>query len=372
MSGATLDVPVMGRGGVPAAGASAVVLNVTVTEPRAGGHLTVWPTGEPRPLASNLNFGERQTVANLVTVKVGGQGSVSLYNAAGAGHLIADVAGWYGPSASPAGSRFHSLAPARLLDTRAGNGAPVALVATAAPLDLQVTGRGGVPATGVSAVVLNLTVTEPLLGGFLTVWPTGEARPLASNLNFEPFGTVPNLVTVKVGAGGKVSLYHSGHVAHLVADVAGWFGPSGEAAGARYHPLVPARLVDTRIPALLWPAGVPGPPPGYSGGFIYPNVVQAGASVDVQVAGEGGVPAVGASAVIINVTAVNPAGIGFLTVWPAGQPRPLASNLNFLTGGTVPNLVVAGLGAGGMVSIYNGSGSTVHLVADVAGWYGAE
>ncbi len=364
---ATLDVAVVGRGGVPSAGATAVVLNVTFTEPRSGGYLTVWPTGEPRPLASNLNVSERQTVANLVTVKLGGDGMVSLYNAAGAGHLIADVAGWYGPSSSATGSRFHSLAPARVLDTRAGNGAPVAWVTTAAPLDLQVTGRGGVPATGVSAVVLNVTVTEPIGGGFVTVWPAGEARPLASNLNFEPFRTVPNLVTVKVGAGGKVSLYHSGHAAHLVADVAGWFGPSGESAGARYHPLIPARLVDTRIPALPFPLGA-----YTSGGFIYPNVVQAGATLELQVAGQGGVPAAGASAVILNLTAVDPAGIGFLTVWPTGAPRPLASNLNFLTGGAVPNLVVAKLGAGGKVSIYNGSGSTVHLIADVAGWYGAE
>ena len=362
-SGATLDVAVVGRGGVPATGASAVVLNVTVTEPRAGGHLTVWPTGEPRPLASNLNVSERQTVANLVTVKTGAGGKVSLYNGAGTGHLIADVAGWYGASSGADGSRFHSQAPARILDTRAGNGAPVSWVTTAAPIDLQVTGRGGVPATGVSAVVLNVTVTEPMAGGFLTVWPAGEARPLASNLNFEPFRTVPNLVTVKVGAGGKVSLYHSGYAAHLVADVAGWFGPGGESAGARYHPLVPARLVDTRIPALFFPP---------TNVFFHPNVVGAGATLDLQVAGQGGVPAAGASAVILNVTAVNPAGIGYLTVWPTGQVRPLASNLNFLTGGTVPNLVVAKLGADGKVSIYNGSESTVHLIADVAGWYGAE
>jgi hypothetical protein len=244
----------------------------------------------------------------------------------------------------------------------------MASVTTAAPIDLQVTGRGGVPSAGVSAVVLNVTVTEPMVGGFVTVWPTGEARPLASNLNFEPFRTVPNLVTVKVGAGGRVSLYHSGYAAHLVADVAGWFGPGGESTGARYHPLVPARLVDTRIPALPIPPGANSP----GGGFWHPNVVQPGASLDVQVAGQGGVPRAGASAVIANITAVDPAGIGFLTVWPTGQPRPLASNLNFLTGGTVPNLVVAKLGVDGKVSIYNGSGSTVHLIADVAGWYGAE
>ena len=229
-------------------------------------------------------------------------------------------------------------------------------------------GRGGVPATGASAVVLNVTVTEPVGGGFVTVWPAGSARPLASNLNFTSGLTVPNLVTVKLGEGGRVSLYHSGFAAHLVADVAGWFG---ETSGARYHPVVPARVLDTRIPVIQLPPGMlpPGsvyPPPHY------PNVVPAGGVVELEVAGQGGVPANGASAVILNVTAVDPAGGGFLTVWPAGQPRPLASNLNFVASRTVPNLVVAKLGAGGQVSIYNGSGNTVHLIADVAGWYGPD
>jgi hypothetical protein len=368
-TGAVLDVQVTGRGGVPASGVEAVVLNVTVTDAWWGGYLTAWPTGEPQPLTSNLNFGTNQTVANLVTVKAGAGGMVSLYNRGGPTHVIADVAGWYGPSASPAGSRFHAVVPARLLDTRTGNGAPVAKVTPAAPLDLQVTGRGGVPATGVSAVVLNVTVTEPATRGYLTAWPAGDPRPLASNLNFAPNQTVPNLVTVKVGTGGKVSLFQSGAGAHLVADVAGWFGSDGESTGARYHPVVPARVLDTRIPVITFPPGffgpgVPLPPPHY------PNLVAPGGVVQLQLAGQGGVPLAGASAAILNVTAVEPAARGHLTVWPAGEGMPLASNLNFVPGGTVPNLVVTKLGADGKVGVYNGSSSTVHLVADVAGWYG--
>ncbi|MGI8983324.1 MAG: hypothetical protein ACR2HM_02130, partial [Acidimicrobiales bacterium] len=363
---ATVDLQVTGRGGVPAAGVAAVVLNVTVTEPQAGGYLTVWPTGDAQPLASNLNVDRGQTVANLVTVKGGAGGRVSIFNGAGAGHVIADVAGWYGPSGAPEGSLYRALVPARLLDTRDGNGAPVGRVASPAPVDLQVAGRGGVPAAGASAVVLNVTVTEPWAGGYLTAWPAGDARPLASNLNFTPGQTVPNLVTVKLGAGGRVSLFHSGLTAHLVADVAGWFG---EEAGARYHPVLPARLLDTRIPVIQIPPGVlpPGslyPPPHY------PNVVAAGGAVDLAVVGQGGVPLAGASAVVLNVTAVDPAAGGYLTVWPTGQARPLASNLNFTPLRTVPNLVVAKVGAGGKISMYNGSASTVHLVVDIAGWYG--
>lgn len=369
LTGATLDVQVTGRGGVPGSGVEAVVLNLTVTEAWSGGYMTAWPTGESRPLASNLNFGTKQTVANLVTVKVGAAGKVSLYNGGGPTYAIADVAGWYGSSASPAGSRFHPVAPTRLLDTRAGNGAPVAKVTPATPLNLQVAGRGGLPSTGVSAVVLNVTVTEPSTGGYLTAWPTGDSRPLASNLNFSPNQTVPNLVTVKVGAGGKVSLYQSGAGAHLVADVAGWFGPDGESSGARYHPVAPARILDTRLPLLTFPPGmlgpgVPVPPPQY------PNLVAPGVAVQLQVAGQGGVPLAGASAVILNVTAVDPAAGGYLTVWPAGDGMPDASNLNFVRSGTVPNLVVAKLGADGKVGLFNGSAGSVHLVADVAGWYG--
>src|SRR5262249_59435927 len=69
-------------------------------------------------------------------------------------------------------SLYFPLVPARVLDTRSGNGAPVAPLGAGASLDLQVTGRGGVPA-GATAVVLNVTVTNPTAQSFLTAWPTG-------------------------------------------------------------------------------------------------------------------------------------------------------------------------------------------------------
>jgi hypothetical protein len=348
----SIDLQVTGRGGVPASGVSAVVLNVTVTEPTALSFLTAWPTGEARPLASNLNFTAGQTVPNLVAVKVGAGGKVSLYNYAGTTHVIADVSGWYSASGATAGARYHPVAPTRLLDTRTGLGAALAKLLPQGVLDLQVTGRGGVPATGVSAVAVNVTVTEPAGGGYLTTWPTGGLAPLASNLNFAPAQTVANLAVVKVGSEGKISFFNGGGDLHVIADVAGWFGPEGETTGARYHPLAPARVLDTR-----------------SGNGAPVAPVAAGTAMSLQVTGRGGVPPTGVTAVILNVIAVSPAGGGYLTVWPAGEPRPLASNLNFGPGQTVPNLVVAKVGAGGKVSIFNGGG-TAHLVADVAGWYG--
>jgi hypothetical protein len=201
---------------VPEAGVSAVVLNVTVTEPTAPSFLTAWPAGVARPLASNLNYVAGQTVPNLVIVKVGDSGRINLYNHAGTAHLIADVAGWFGDGAE---STFTALAPARILDTRTA-----AKPGPASVLELQVTGVGGVPATGVSAVVLNVTVTEPTAISFLTGWPAGVARPLASNLNYVPGLTVPNLVVVKVDEQGRVNLYNYDGSAHVIADVAGWYG----------------------------------------------------------------------------------------------------------------------------------------------------
>ena len=343
---AALSLQVTGRSGVPAAGVSAVVLNVTVTEPTADSFLTVWPAGAARPLASNLNFRPGQNVPNLVTVKVGAGGQVSIYNLAGATHVVADASGWYGAD----GAGYTSLTPARILDSRSGDGWPAAKLGPDATRSLQVTGRGGVPAAGVSAVVLNVTVTEPTADSFLTAWPTGQARPLVSNLNFVPGLTVPNLVVVKVGAGGQVDLYNNVGATHLVADVAGWFGPEG-GAGSGFWPVPPQRILDTR-----------------SGNGAPVGKLGPGAALKLQVTGRGGVPPAGVSAVVLNVTVTEPTAESFLTVWPAGAARPLASNLNYMADKTVPNLVVVKVGAGGVVDLYNFSGAT-HVVADVAGWY---
>ena len=103
---------------------------------------------------------------------------------------------------------FTSLTPSRLLDTRYAVGAPSAAVAPGGTVHLQVTGRGGVPASGVSAVVLNVTVTSPTSTGYITVYGDGTAHPGVSNLNFVPGQTVPNLVIAPVGANGKVALYN--------------------------------------------------------------------------------------------------------------------------------------------------------------------
>jgi hypothetical protein len=326
---------------------TAVVLNVTAVWPSANSFVTVYPSGQPRPLASNLNTSANAIVPNLVTVQVGADGRVSLFNDAGTTDLIADIAGYY--TNEVAGSTFQALAPTRVLDTRSGTGAPAARVGPGGTVSVQITGRPGVPATGVTAAVLNVTAVWPSSSSFVTAYPFGQPRPLASNLNTSPNAIVPNLVVVQVGAGGKVSLYNESGSTDLIADIAGYY--TTDVGGSSFRSLPPARVLDTR-----------------SGAGAPAARVGTGGTVSVQVTGRAGVPAAGVTAVILNVTAVWPSSSSFVTAYPSGQGRPLASNLNTSPNVIVPNLVVVKVGADGKVNLYNDAGST-DLIADIAGYY---
>ena len=201
------SLKVTGVGGVPATGVSAVVLNVTVTETTSTGFLTVSPTGTTRPTVSNLNWPMGATIPNAVIVKVGTNGQVDLFQSGpGSAQVIVDVAGYYVDGTVVAPGGFTSLAPSRILDTRNVGGKQLVSGETR---DLAILNNGGVPASNVSAVVLNVTVTDTTGTGYLTVFPSAAGRPTASNLNWTPGLTIPNLVTVKVGTNGSVSLFQS-------------------------------------------------------------------------------------------------------------------------------------------------------------------
>jgi hypothetical protein len=218
--GETLSLDVTGVGDVPS-GASAVVLNTTITEPTASSFLTVYPGDTVKPLASNLNWSAGDTRANLVTVPVGPNGTVNFYNNRGGVHVLADVVGWYGPPGD-AGDRFTASSPSRVVDTRQPLGLSGRFQA-GQTRQFTVAGAGGVPSTGVSAVVVNATVTNTTGTSFLTIFPTGEEVPTASNLNWFPGQTRPNLVVVPLDANGSISLYNDRGQTDVVLDVVGWF-----------------------------------------------------------------------------------------------------------------------------------------------------
>ncbi|HEX3621981.1 MAG TPA: hypothetical protein VHT97_06680 [Acidimicrobiales bacterium] len=357
-AGGQVDVKVTGVGGVPATGVTAVALNVVATNATGpASFLTVWPTGQARPLASNLNFTLGVSVPNLVIAQVGTDGKVSLFNNLGSVNVAADVQGYFNDP-SVVGSTYVPLAPARVLDTRVGTGSTQAQVGPGQTIELTVTGVGGVPASGVTAVALNVTATNVSgAESFLTVWPSGTSRPLASNLNFIAGQTVPNLVLARVGDSGKISIYNNVGTVDVVADTQGYFAAPVTATappGSNYIPESPVRILDSRDGT-----GVPGGAVGQLG---------IASTLDVQVTGLANVPA-NATAVALNVTAADsPGPDSYLTVYPTGTTRPLASNLNFVAGQTVANMVIAKIGTGGKVTLYNNLGSTV-VIADVQGYF---
>jgi hypothetical protein len=284
-------------------------------------------------------------VAQLITGSADDIGPTGFDIEYGYGMLDPGVALSDTPPVTPGYGTYFSLPPARILDTRFGIGAPVGKLGPGASLPLQVTGSGGVPASGVAAVVMNTTVTNATAQSFLTVWPTGQTRPNSSNLNFRAGQTVPNLVTVKVGANGQVSFYNLSGSTDVLADVAGYYVDGSGAAGSTFVPLPPTRIMDTR----------------QSGGPI-----AAQTSRDLQVVG-GAVPA-GATGIVVNVTAASPTQQGYLTVYPTGESPPNASNLNFRPNQNVPNLVSVQIGTGGTVSFFNSAGS-VQVIADLQGYF---
>jgi len=351
---AAVDVQVTGCGGIPVTGVGAVVMNVTVTEPTAASYLTVWPKGTARPVLSNLNYVPGQTVPNAVTVKLGTGGEVAVYNNAGSAHVVIDVVGFYADSEGPFGLRFHAINPRRLVDTRTVSYPIKAGVPFNRRMDAYRDDGSGVE--DLRAIVLNVTVTQPTASGHLTIYPDDVPKPLASSLNFTPGLTVPNLVIVRVPADHGVIFSNSAGQLHLVIDVVGYYDVDKTTDAGRVLPNHPFRGIDTRT---LTPPAPLGPS----------TVLSVYAS-----------PAPSVAAMVANVTVTEPTIAGFLTVYPdrSGGPDwpdfpsypPPSSNLNFVPGQTVPNLVMTAIGGDGYVNLYNPFGS-LHLIIDVFGYFTA-
>lgn len=251
-------------------------------------------------------------------------------------------------SLAPGQSLYVPVDPVRLLDTRSGLGAAGGAVGAAGVRDLQVVDGVRVPADA-TAVVLNVTATAATAATtHVRVYPTpaGDAAPpTVSSLNLSVGATVANLVTVKVGAGGRVRLRNALGSTQLIADLAGYYRGSG--SGSSLVAGAPSRILDTRV----------------NGGPL-----RAGEVRRLQVVGTAGVPA-GATAVVLNVTGVGATARTDVRVWPtrAGAP-PLVSNLNPAPGRTTAASVVVPVGADGSISLRNHAGR-VDLVVDLLGRY---
>jgi hypothetical protein len=330
---------------------------VTAVDATAPTFIRVAPHGPPPVLASNLNVASSPAVANMVIVPIGTGGAIDFYNASGTVDLVADLAGYYAPTAT---TDYSTVGPCRLFDTRTGGGVclhaqavPAAPLGAGKTLSVLVAGVAGIPSTA-TAVVLNLTGVTASADTFISAYPDGGAPPGVSNLNLHNNNALANLAIVPIGADGKVAFYNAKGTVNVVADIAGYFSPTSPAG---YTPITPCRIFDTRMgtgSCTSAPTSTPGP--------LGQNL-----SMSVKVTGVADIPST-ATAVVLNLTAVGATAPTFITVWPHGGTPPLVSNLNVPGKAAIPNLVVVPIGSGGMIDFYNKVGS-VNLIADIAGYY---
>lgn len=357
------ELTVTGVAGIPSAGVSAVLLNVTAVDPTGEGYVTVGPrpagTGDvfddqnsfgDWPDASNINIRAGVDTPNMVLVRVGAGGRIRFHVFGAETHLLADVAGWYSSIDSASDvtlTGFTPVNPARLLDTR---GEPSEPLSGGTTTELRVTSKAGVPGDA-EAVVLNVTAVSPSGSGFVTVYPSGGSVPDVSNLNLTAGVTRPNLVVVSVGDNGSIAIRPELAATHVLVDVFGYFAPE---SGGATTTATPFRVADSRN-------GI--------GTSTRPWSTQE--TRRIRIVGVGDVPAE-ATAVIANITVVGPTGEGFLTAWPSGLDAPNVSNLNFTSGEIIPNMAIIGLGDSGAIDVrvdlpWDPTG-TAHVLVDVLGW----
>ncbi|MGA3058029.1 MAG: hypothetical protein ABSE70_08370 [Candidatus Limnocylindrales bacterium] len=343
---------VTGRGGVPA-NAIAVTGNLTVTGQTSRGYLYVGPEPMNNPTTSTLNFPVGDDRANAVTVALGGGGTLSVTyaspNNGTTAHAIFDVTGYFTPDTS--GATYVPITPARLLDSRSGTGLSGAFSSHVART-FGVTG-GVVPAQA-TAVTGNLTVTGQTSAGFLYVGPIPMNNPTSSTLNFPLGDDRASAVTVALGAGGTLSVTYAastlGPTAQVIFDVTGYFTPG--TSGAKYVPLTPARLVDTR----------------FNTGLSGPCSSHVARTWQVT----GGIVPSNATAVTGNLTVTGQTSLGFLYMGPVAMNDPTSSTLNFPLGDDRANAVTVALGTGGTLSVTYAAptlGPTAHVIFDATGYF---
>ena len=325
--------------------AQAYSLNVAVVPATTLGYLTLWPAGQTRPLASTLNSLDGRIKSNAAIVPAGTGGAVSVF-ASDTTHVILDINGYFVPASDPTGLAFYPITPCRIADTRTATaplGGPSLVGGQNRTLPILASACN-LPATA-QAYSLNFAAVPSGSLGYLTAWPTGQTRPLAASLNALTGAITANEAIVPAGTSGSIDVFAS-NTTNLVIDINGYFAPMGT-GGLSLYGVTPCRVEDTRLPAGSTPI----------------------TSLDVAVSACAcGIPA-SAQADVMSVTVVpqgSPANLGYLTLWPQGQTRPVVSTLNALDGAITSNLAIVPTGNG---SISAFASNATHLILDISGYF---
>lgn len=349
----SISVKVTGRGGVPATNVKAVVVNTSAVAPTASGTLVVWPSGTARPAIASLNFTASKGITNQLTVPVGSDGKIQVYNSSGNTHAVLDVAGYVSTKDGARGARYQAVAASRIFDSRNGIGGQKGILPAGKEIAVKATDMNGVPPVGVKAVVVTVTAVSPVATGTFIVWPSDVARPGVASLNFSAGQSISNQLTVPIGADGKVKLYNSsGGNVHVVFDIAGYYtNPETgyeKTQNGRIVTVAPTRRFDSRTDKSPIGSGST-----LRGHYVSPNTANVGRF----------------SGVIVNVSAVAPTSNGTFVLWPFGDTKPAVASVNFVANQGITNQLVIPQKEGYEgINIASTSSVPTNYVIDVVGY----
>jgi len=323
--------------------AQAYSVNATVVPHGPLGFLTVFPCGQPLPLASTLNAIDGRVKAAAAIVPAGTNGDLCFF-ATGDTELVLDINGYFVPNSSPTALAFFPVTPCRVVDTRsaAGSLGGPTLAANSSRTFPILSSPCNLPATA-QAYSMNFTAVPQGPLGFLTTWPAGQTQPLVSTLNANLGGITANSAIVPAGTNGDISVFVS-NPSDVVIDLNGYFAPPA-AGGLSLFPLTPCRVLDTRTSPVRPPTATP---------------------FDVSVALSGcGAPNT-AQSFVLNATVVPPGPFGFLALWPQGTTQPLVSTLNAIDGAITSNMAIVPT-TNGLISAFGSH--PVDLILDMSGYF---
>ena len=329
--------------GIPAT-AQAYSLNVTVVPHGELNFLTVWPSHQVQPEVPTMSSPDGRVKGNSIIVPTGANGAVSVY-ATGATDLVLDINGYFTAASDASALSFYPLAPCRVADTRNANGmlgGPY--LSSGGTRDFPILSSAcNIPASA-RAYSLNFAAVPRGELGYLTAWPAGGSMPLAATLSALTGTVTANAAIVRAGPGGDIDVFTSNDT-DLVIDIDGYLAPPAP-GGLSLYVLPPCRVLDTRNPSGAPPTG--------------------GTQVVSLTAGFCGVPT-NLRAAILNATVLPSGPLGYLTLWPDGEPQPVVATLNALDGATTSNMA--------LVPTINGSidaftTNPTYLLLDIYGWFG--
>ncbi|MEV0198644.1 hypothetical protein [Nonomuraea sp. NPDC050691] len=259
-----------------------------------------------------------------------------------------------------ADNQFVAVPPAVLADTRDGTGGVgSAKVPGKGRITFRVAGQAEVPASGVSAVALNLTVVGAEQAGWLTVHPS-DVPATVSALTFYPGENVTGEDFTRLTGTGMVSVVNnSDSPVHIVVAVRGYFLSAADTqAGNEYYPVETEYLYDTR------PGHVTGSPAREA------IPIPANSSVTIDVAGQRSIPATGVNAVALNVVAWSQGQKGWLSLHPSDQPAGNVATVDYVPDETDSSFTVAQLTGSGKLILENRGSGPVHAALTLRGYFG--